>query len=105
TTALRSRFSPTRLPVRGSSAFLRGRRWLCTSRSPSGASRACGAGGGSERASAPTSRFGAVGDLHATDGATGDPEDERGQEQQPENRPWARGGGGGRRQQPDERRH
>ena len=46
----------------------------------------------------------AVGDLHAPDGETADPQDERGQEQQPENRSWTRGGSGGRRQQPDQRR-
>src|SRR5688500_17075387 len=51
------------------------------------------------------SRFGAaVGDLHAPDGETGDPQDERGQEQQPEHRAWTRGGSGGRCQQPDQRR-
>src|SRR5688572_21313529 len=50
------------------------------------------------------SRFGAVGDLHAADGDTAHPQDKRGQEQQPENRSWTRGGRGGRRQQPDQRR-
>ena len=43
-----------------------------------------------------SSRFGgAVGDLHAPDGETGDPQDERGQEQQPENRSWTRRGAAG----------
>jgi hypothetical protein len=55
-------------------------------------------------ASLGLSRFRAVGDLHAPDGAAGDPQDERGQEQQPEHRAGTRGGSGGRRQQPDQRR-
>jgi hypothetical protein len=37
--------------------------------------------GDSYCASCPTSRFGAVGDLHAAHGETGDTQDERGQEQ------------------------
>jgi hypothetical protein len=48
-----------------------------------------------------TSRFGAVGDLHAPDGESGEPQDERGQEQQPESRSRTRGRSGRRRQQPD----
>jgi hypothetical protein len=52
--ALRSRFSQTLVPARGSSAFLRGRRLLCTQRSPSGASPACGAGGVSGRVGIPS---------------------------------------------------
>src|SRR5205085_10177065 len=43
-TAWRSRLSQTPVLARGSSAFLRGRRLLCTQHSPAGVSRACGAG-------------------------------------------------------------
>jgi hypothetical protein len=46
-------------------------------------------------------RFRAVRDLHLPHGPAGDPQDERGQEQQPENRLRTRGGSGRRRQQPD----
>ena len=49
-------------------------------------------------ARAQRSRFGAVGDLHAPDGASGDPQDDAGKKQQPENRAGARGRRDGRRE-------
>jgi hypothetical protein len=49
------------------------------------------------------SHFCAVRDFHAPDRTTGDPQDERAQEQQPENRAWTRGRRCGRGQQPDQR--
>src|SRR5689334_11380688 len=52
-TSQRSRFSHTLVPWRGWSAFSRGRRSLCTQRSPSGPSRACGAGDASECVGTP----------------------------------------------------